>query len=169
MFKSSMRLLGIDPGIAACGYGIVDYSANSIKHVVHGVITTPAHENISRRLFILYQELQDVIRKFSPDVCAVEELFFNKNVKTALLVGQARGVVLLTIGQNHLPVSHFTPLQVKQAVTTYGKADKRQVQEMVRVILCLPQKPSPDDAADALAVAICAANSAVQWESIALQ
>ncbi len=149
-------ILGIDPGIADTGFGVIETNGNKTKCLEYGSIKTKAKTELSERLEILNKELDKVIKKYKPKLIAVEELFFCKNVKTALIVGHARGVILLTAKQNNLPVVEFTPLQVKQAVSTYGKASKLQVQKMVKLLLNLKQIPKPDDAADALAVAICA-------------
>jgi len=152
-------ILGIDPGIADTGYGIVEkYPGGKVKHLGHGSIQTPAKTKLPERLMSLHEKLQGLIEKYEPDLVAVEKLFFCKNVKTALTVGQARGVVLLTIKENKLPLVEFTPLQIKQSVSTYGKAGKAQVQKMVKMLLNLEKIPQPDDAADALAAAMCALN-----------
>lgn len=151
-------ILGIDPGIADTGYGIIKMRGGDLECLTYGSIKTPAGESLSLRLQTLYQELSKLIKKYKPQAAAVEQLFFNKNVRTALIVGQARGVVLLAISQNKLPLLDFTPAQVKQAVSAYGQASKLQVQKMVKMILKLKELPQPDDAADALAVAICGAN-----------
>lgn len=152
-------ILGLDPGIADTGYGIIKEEGGHLSCLGYGAIKTGAKADFPRRLKSLHQELEGIIVKFKPQVAAVEQLFFNKNARTALIVGQARGVVLLTLSQNKLPIFEFTPSQVKQAVTAYGQADKAQVQKMVKMILGLDALPRPDDAADALAVAICAVNS----------
>ena len=154
-----MIILGIDPGIADTGFGIIKKTGNKIGCLGYGSIKTPAKKEIADRLEIINNDLGILIKKHKPDLIAVEQLFFAKNAKTALIVGHARGVVLLTAKQNNIPLTEFTPLQVKQAVTTYGKADKTQVQRMVKLILKLNVLPKPDDAADALAVAICAINN----------
>ncbi|MDI3496019.1 MAG: crossover junction endodeoxyribonuclease RuvC [Patescibacteria group bacterium] len=151
-------ILGIDPGIADTGYGVIENTAGKLKCLVYGSIKTEAKEELSARLIILHQELEKIIVRYKPQVVAIEKLFFNKNVKTALIVGQARGVVMLTISRHHLPICEFTPSQIKQAVSSYGQADKKQVQKMVKLILNLKEIPRPDDAADALAAAICALN-----------
>lgn len=154
-----MRILGIDPGTAICGYSLLDYIGNKFTLVDFGVIRTPAHTDLEKRLQTIYEELGALIQTFRPEYMAVEELFFNNNVTTALSVGHARGVVLLLGAQNGMEVSSYTPSQVKQSVVGYGKATKRQVQEMVRVILKMEKIPTPDDAADAIAVAICHGHS----------
>lgn len=153
-------ILGIDPGLADVGYGIIEKD-NRGKLICreYGVVKTLAKEELGKRLEIINKKLDKIIKKYKPGLVAVEQLFFCKNVKTALLVGQARGVILLTARQNKIPTVEFTPLQVKQAVSSYGQAGKLQVQKMVKILLNLSQLPGPDDAADALAIAICAANS----------
>jgi len=153
-------VLGIDPGLATTGYGLVREKEGELEAVAYGVITTPASLPLPRRLQRLYQELKALIETYRPRAGALESLFFGRNVRTAMTVGQARGVALLALAEAGLPVSEYTPLAVKQAVAGYGGADKRQVQEMVRVLLGLRERPRPDDAADALAVAICHLHSA---------
>jgi crossover junction endodeoxyribonuclease RuvC len=157
--KLSRIILGIDPGIADTGYGVIKTEGNKLVCLNYGSIKTSSKLELPDRLEILSEELNELIKKHKPDLVSVEELFFCKNVKTALIVGQARGVIVLTAKQNKLPLREFTPLQVKQAVSTYGKAEKLQVQKMVKLILNLKELPKPDDAADALAIAICASNS----------
>jgi len=152
-------ILGIDPGIADTGYGLINCEKGQLKMLAYGSIKTPKATDLPSRLKKLALELDKLIKKYQPDCAAVEQLFFCNNVKTALIVGQARGVVLLTLINNNLPIAEFTPLQVKQAVTGYGGADKKQVQQMVKIILDLKEIPRPDDAADALAIAVCAINN----------
>ncbi len=152
-------ILGIDPGIADTGYGLIKDEGGKLTCLAYGSIKTKAGEDLTARLLLLNSELDKIIKKYKPDLAAIEQLFFNKNVRTALIVGQARGVALLTLKQNNLPVIDFTPAQVKQAVSAYGQAPKKQVQKMVKLILKLSTLPQPDDAADALAIAICALNS----------
>ena len=153
-------ILGIDPGIADTGWGVIEHDGkDNLLCFNYGSIKTRAKTNLSDRLEILHTELKKIIKKYKPGLIGVEELFFAKNVKTALIVGHARGVVLLTARQSKVPTVEFTPLQVKQAVSTYGKASKLQVQKMVKLLLNLDELPQPDDAADALAVAICAVNT----------
>lgn len=155
----SIIILGIDPGIADTGWGVIAAGENgSLSCLDYGSVKTKAGLPLFRRLEILNQELESIIKKFRPSLSAVEELFFCNNAKTALIVGQARGVVLLTIRQNNVAFAEYTPLEVKQAVASYGRADKKQVQAMVKLILKMKETPKPDDAADALAIAICAAN-----------
>ena len=155
-----MRTIGIDPGTAIMGWGIVDETAGALQLVDYGVITTPAGTPQPNRLMTLYAELQVLLQKYHPEAAAIEELFFSKNVTTALTVGQARGVAMLALAQAGLPIHEYKPLSVKQAVAGYGGADKKQMQEMVRLTLQLPAVPRPDDAADALAIAICHAYNA---------
>ncbi len=148
-------VLGIDPGTATTGFGLVrEGESGSLESVAYGTIQTPAGMSAEKRLSILYHELNDLILLHRPDTCAVEKLFFQRNISTAIAVGQARGVVLLSISEAGLGVAEYTPNEVKQAVAGYGNAGKKQVQDMVRVLLALPEVPQPDDAADALAVAI---------------
>lgn len=152
--------LGIDPGTATTGYGLVRLDADGgLVAVDCGVILTPKEASASARLEILYRALRALLRKHHPDTSAVEKLFFQRNVSTAIAVGQARGVVLLALEQAGLEVFEYTPNEVKQAVAGYGSADKKQVQDMVRVLLQLDEIPRPDDAADALAIAICHLNT----------
>ena len=153
-------ILGIDPGLADTGYGVIQKKNNGkLICQEYGVVKTSAGEKLGERLETINKKLDKIIKKHKPGLIAVEQLFFCKNVKTALLVGQARGVILLTARQNKIPTVEFTPLQVKQAVSSYGQAEKSQVQKMVKLILNLKELPEPDDAADALAIAICAINS----------
>ena len=155
----SKIILGIDPGIADTGYGVIKDEGGKLTCLAYGSIRTEAGEDLTARLLVLNRELDKLIKQYRPDLAAIEQLFFNKNVRTALIVGQARGVALLTLKQNNLPVLDFTPAQVKRAVSAYGQAPKKQVQKMVKLILNLSVLPQPDDAADALAIAICALNS----------
>ena len=155
-----MRILGIDPGIAIVGFGFVDRVGSKVVPVQYGTIETPAGLDAAQRLMDIHETLTELIRRYRPDCIAVEKLYFNRNVTTAFTVGQARGVVLLAGAQQGIGCAEYTPLQVKQAVVGYGQAEKRQVQEMVRILLGLSSIPKPDDAADALAVAICHAHSA---------
>jgi len=155
-----MRILGIDPGTAITGYGVVEEVAGDLKPVASGVIRTPAGQPLPARLQLIYQGVKALTTEWEPETAAVEELFFSSNVRTAMSVGQARGVTLLALADAGLDVAEYTPLTIKQAVTGYGNADKAQVQEMVRLLLGLAEIPRPDDAADALAVAICHFHSA---------
>lgn len=155
-----MRIMGIDPGTATVGFGIIDSSGQSNYRLVdYGCIRTSPKDSGPERLKQIFDLILELIRDFRPECLVVEELFFNKNTKTALTVGQARGVILLAGVEKGLPIFEYTPLQVKQAVVGYGRAEKRQVQEMVRLLLKLEQLPAPDDAADALALAICHAHA----------
>lgn len=152
-------ILGIDPGLATMGFGIINSGQGKLNLIDYGYIATKAGVPHAQRLKQISEELTKLIIKQKPKVIAVEQLFFYNNAKTAFAVGEARGVVILTACQNHLPIYEYTPLQVKQAVSAYGKASKLQVQRMVKLLLNLKEIPKPDDAADALAVAICCANS----------
>jgi len=154
-----MKILGIDPGTAIMGYGVVIAEGNRFTLLEYACFYTKAGVPLAQRLHHLHQNLEQLIKKHRPDHLVVEELFFNKNTTTALAVGQARGIVLLAGAQAGIPVFEYTPLQVKQAVVGYGRADKHQVQQMVKTILGLTEIPRPDDAADALAIAICHAHS----------
>ncbi|PTM58320.1 crossover junction endodeoxyribonuclease RuvC [Desmospora activa] len=154
-----MRIMGIDPGIAIVGYGIVDRKGNQLKAVDYGSIQTPAHTPTATRLKQVYDASTELLQRHRPDVVAIEKLFFNRNVTTAFTVGQARGVVILAAEEAGAVITEYTPMEVKMAVAGYGGAQKRQIQEMVRVLLNLPEIPRPDDVADALGVAICEAHS----------
>ncbi len=156
-----MRILGIDPGTGILGFGLIDTDARGqVALVDAGVIRTPVKQADSDRLNTIYDELHEIISEHKPEVMSVEKLFFARNVTTAMSVAQARGVVLLCGKQHKLSLFEYTPMQIKQAITGYGKADKKQMQEMVRIILKLEEVPKPDDAADALAAAICHSMSA---------
>lgn len=150
-----MLVLGLDPGLAITGYGLVEGDGQNLCPVTYGVIRTPAKTPLADRLVELQQRLEEIIGSYRPEVAAVEELFFSTNVRTAIMVAQARGVALLTVARAGLRVVEYTPMQIKQGITGYGKADKLQVQRMVRLLLNLDELPRPDDAADALAVAVC--------------
>lgn len=150
-----MIILGIDPGIAIVGYGIIECKGNNYKVIDYGAITTSSKLLFPDRLKLVYDELTEIIRKYRPDDFAIEELFYNKNAKTVIKVGQARGVEILAAINERLPIYEYTPLQIKQAVVGYGRAEKNQVQEMIKFLLNLKEIPKPDDVADALAVAIC--------------
>ena len=154
-----MIILGIDPGTATTGFGIIDYDKNSFSCLDYGVIETLSSECAGERLKQINFDLNHIIKKHNPALVAVESLFFFKNLKTVMPVSQARGVILFTVSKNNIPFVEYTPLQAKIAVTGYGKAQKNQVQEMVKNILNLEELPKPDDAADALAIAICCANN----------
>ena len=153
--KNKKRILGIDPGTGILGFGVVDCAlGRPLKMVTGGVITTPAHTPIEIRLEEIYNGLKDIIAETNPDEVSIEKLFFARNVTTAITVAEARGVVILAAQKAGLPIYEYTPLQIKQTLTGYGKADKEQMQEMVRIQLNLKEVPKPDDAADALAAAI---------------
>ena len=154
-----LRILGIDPGLATVGFSIVDVEKSKMKLVTCGVISTPAHTSLSSRLDRIFEDMNELISSFSPDVMSIEELFFNTNITTGIAVAHARGVILLSAYRAGVQVFEYTPLQVKQAVVGYGRAEKNQVIDMVRRILALPAAPKPDDAADAVALAICHARS----------
>lgn len=155
-----MRILGIDPGYAILGYGIIDMKGNHFSVCGYGAITTDASMDMPDRLKHLYTELMNIIQEYEPDQVSIEELFFNTNNKTAILVGQARGVIILACANSGLEISEYTPLQIKQGLVGYGRAEKKQVQTMVKAILNLSEIPKPDDTADALAAAICHGHSA---------
>lgn len=149
-----MRVLGIDPGIGRLGWGIVDVNGGKLKAEHYGCIETEPNSDTSERLLLISSELSRIFKKYKPDVMAIEELFFGANSKTALVVGQARGVVFLVSAQNKIPISVYTPLQVKMALTGYGRADKNQISQMVKIVLKLEKIPKLDDTSDALAVAV---------------
>ncbi len=155
-----MRILGIDPGTGILGFGVIDIDPKGKASLVDaGVIRTPVKQADSDRLLTIFEELTEVIKELKPDIMAVEKLFFAQNVTTAMSVSQARGVVLLMGKQHGMELYEYTPLQIKMALTGYGRAEKKQVQEMVRIILGLKEIPKPDDCADALAAALCCAQS----------
>lgn len=154
-----MIILGIDPGYAIVGFGVIGYSSNRFTAIEYGSITTPAHTKTELRLSEIYDGICELCKKFHPDALSIEELFFNSNAKTAVNVCQARGVILLAATRLGIPVFEYTPLQIKQSVTGYGRAEKHQVISMVTTILNLKAPPKPDDTADALAAAICHAYS----------
>ncbi|NBI29754.1 crossover junction endodeoxyribonuclease RuvC [Chengkuizengella marina] len=154
-----MRILGIDPGYAIVGFGFVDKIGSQLVPVQYGCIQTKAHTDPSIRLMDIYDSLIQLIDKYKPDAAAIEQLYFNRNVTTAIAVGQARGVLMLACKQKGLEIGEYTPLQIKQATVGYGKAEKKQVQDMVKMFLSLSEIPKPDDVADALAIAICHAHS----------
>lgn len=157
--KSKITILGIDPGLADTGYGVIEKTKSKLTVIDFGCIKTKAGTPEEQRLLEIHESLQQIIKKYKPDILAVERLFFAKNVKTAMSVSQARGVIILAAGENKLELIEYTPLQVKQALTGYGRASKDQIKEMVKIILNLARPPKSDDAADALAIAICCANS----------
>lgn len=154
-----MIILGIDPGYAIVGYGVLSYDGNKFKALEYGAITTDASMDMTDRLKSIYDDLDAIIERVKPDFMAIEELFFNSNQKTAINVAQARGVLLLAALNHNVEIFEYTPLQVKQAVAGYGRADKNQVQQMVKLLLELEKVPKPDDIADAIAIAICHGHS----------
>ncbi len=154
-----MIIMGIDPGFAITGFGIVKYEGNRFSVLDYGAVTTEASMKLSQRLLVLNNSLEELIQKHKPDAVAIEELFFNKNIKTALTVGHGRGVAVLAAARSGVDIFEYTPLQVKQSVVGYGRAEKAQIQQMVKALLNLKAIPKPDDVADALAVAICHGNS----------
>lgn len=154
-----MKILGIDPGTATTGYGLLENSRGRLTLLEYGCILTAKHHPLADRLEEIYRDLTKLVRKHRPQILSVESVFFYNNAKTAMAVAQARGVVLLCARQHKLKILEFTPLQIKSSLTSYGKAEKKQVQYMVKQLLHLKQIPKPDDAADALAVAICAASA----------
>ncbi len=149
-----MRILGIDPGIGRVGWGIVEKKGSLVVSLGFGCIETLSNSEIGGRLYAIYDEVARIIDEYKPDAMAIEDLFFAKNVKTAFSVGQARGVIILAASQKNLTVAIYTPLQVKSAIAGYGKADKKQIGDMVKMTLKLPKVPTPDDTADALAIAL---------------
>lgn len=157
-----MRILGIDPGFAIVGWGVLDYEGNHFKTVDYGAITTPAGQDLFDRFKKIYDDLTELIERVQPEFMAIEELFFNTNTTTAINVAQARGIIVLAAMNAGIEIAEYTPLQVKQAVAGYGRAEKQQIQQMVKMILNLEKIPKPDDTADALAIAICHAHS---WRS----
>ncbi|MBO7304265.1 MAG: crossover junction endodeoxyribonuclease RuvC [Clostridia bacterium] len=154
-----MIILGIDPGLAIVGWGVIESVNGRMRPIAYGAITTPAHTDVEARLLMIQNDLESIIEKYRPDEMAVEELFFNTNITTAIAVAEARGVILCTAHKLGVKISEYTPLQVKQAVVGYGKAEKHQVISMVTTILKLKAPPKPDDTADAVAIAICHAQS----------
>ncbi len=155
-----MRILGIDPGFATIGFGVVEAARAEVKMVTYGAVTTPAGLPLSKRLFQISNDMEDLIGQVKPDVISIEELFFNTNITTGIAVAHGRGVILCAAEKCGVPLYEYTPGQVKLAVTGYGKAEKRQVMDMTRRLLKLKAVPRPDDAADALALALCHARSA---------
>jgi crossover junction endodeoxyribonuclease RuvC len=161
-------ILGVDPGYAITGYGVIAKESGILKALDYGVVSTPAKSYFPLRLRSIHEGLAQLIANFKPDCLAIEELFFSRNTTTAIGTAQARGVAVLAAAQAGIPVFEYTPLQVKMAVTGYGRAEKAQMQEMVRILLKLSRPPQPDDAADALAVAICHAHSGNRLDSLAV-
>ena len=155
-----MRILGIDPGVAIVGFGVVDSEGGTQRMVQYGAINTPANTPLAARLVQIEQDLMELLQQFKPDEVAIEELFFSKNITTGIAVAHARGVILATVEKAGIPLYEYTPMQVKQAVVGYGLAEKNQVMDMTKRLLKLRSAPKPDDAADALAIAICHARSA---------
>lgn len=155
-----MRVLGIDPGIATVGFGVIESDRNQLKLLNCGVVSTPANTSLASRLDQIFTDISELCSIFAPDSIACEELFFNTNLKTGISVAHGRGVILLAAYRAGVPIYEYTPLQVKQAVVGYGRAEKKQVIDMVKRILCMSAPPKPDDTADALAIAICHARSA---------
>ena len=154
-----MVILGIDPGLAIVGWGVIEYQGSKFRTIAYGSLQTPAGMRTEARLSAIYDGMNELIEKYHPDAMAIEELFFNTNVTTGIRVAEARGVILLAAERAGIPMQEYTPMQVKQAVSGYGKADKRQVITMVTMLLGLAKPPKPDDTADALAIAICHAHS----------
>ena len=154
-----MIILGIDPGFAIVGWGIVESQRGVVRPIAYGAITTPAHTNLEERLLMIQNDLEAVINKYHPDEMAIEELFFNTNITTGIAVAEARGVILCTAHRLGVKIGEYTPLQVKQAVVGYGRAEKQQVISMVTTMLGLAKPPKPDDTADAIALAICDGHS----------
>ena len=150
-----MIILGIDPGLAIVGWGVIESVRGNVRPIAYGAITTPAHTNIEDRLLMIQNDLETVIQTYKPDEMAIEELFFNTNITTGIMVAEARGVILLSAVRHGLHIAEYTPLQVKQAVVGYGRAEKQQVIAMVTSLLRLEKPPKPDDTADALAIALC--------------
>lgn len=154
-----MIILGIDPGYAIVGWGVIEYTSNRFTVVDYGAVTTEAGTPFNDRLKAVYDGIDSIMKRYSPEALSIEKLFYNTNAKTVIDVAQARGVINLAAVQNNIPIFEYTPLQVKQSVVGYGRAEKKQVQEMTRVILKLAKIPKPDDTADALAMAICHAHA----------
>ena len=153
-----MIILGIDPGLAIVGYGVIEYTSPKFSTLDHGAILTPAHTKVEDRLVTIYNRLDEIIKMYRPNAIAVEELFFNTNQKTVISVAEARGCILLCAKKNNIPIFEYTPLQVKQSVVGYGRAEKKQVIHMVKLLLKLEKAPKLDDTCDALAIAVCHAN-----------
>lgn len=172
MSTNSIRILGIDPGTGICGFGIIEApeSANTLhtnaRAVDYGVITTPAHTPLPERLLDIYESLHTIIKANEPKIVSIEKLFFSKNITTGISVAEARGIVLLVCKQHDLPIYEYTPNEIKKTLTGYGSADKKQMQEMVKLHLGLKQVPKPDDAADALAAAITLLLSKDKYTSV---
>lgn len=155
-----MRILGLDPGYAIVGYGVIEHDRGKNIYIGHGAVTTPAGMELPIRLMEIHRDICTLIDKYKPEAVAIEQLFFNTNVTTGINVAQARGVIILACAEKGVPIAEYTPLQVKQAVVGYGRAEKKQVMELTRIMLGLQAVPRPDDAADALAIAICHGHTA---------
>ncbi len=155
-----MRILGLDPGYAIVGYGVIEHDRGKNIYIGHGAVTTPAGMELPIRLMEIHRDICTLIDKYKPEAVAIEQLFFNTNVTTGINVAQARGVIILACAEKGVPIAEYTPLQVKQAVVGYGRAEKKQVMELTRIMLGLKSVPRPDDAADALAIAICHGHTA---------
>ncbi|MCL1895726.1 MAG: crossover junction endodeoxyribonuclease RuvC [Clostridiales bacterium] len=164
--EGALRILGVDPGYAILGWGVVEYRASRYRLIGYGVFETDKDAPWPERLREIYSGLSGIVEEYRPGACAVEELFWGSNQKTAIKVGEARGAAVLACANAELPVYEYTPLQIKQALTGYGRAEKHQIQEMVRQVLGLETAPRPDDAADAVAAAICHANSSGYMERL---
>lgn len=162
--KKTQIILGIDPGYARAGWSILEKSGQNLKLINYGCLETPVKTEHAERLKFLNSELEKIIKKYKPEILATEDLFFFKNLKTAIKVAEARGVILMTAFNNKLEIKEYTPLQIKQALVGYGRADKNQIQQMVKMILGLKEVPEPDDAADAVAVAVCCAHNTNKYE-----
>ncbi|MEL7647145.1 MAG: crossover junction endodeoxyribonuclease RuvC [Sedimentibacter sp.] len=160
-----MIIFGIDPGLAISGYGVINYIGNKFEVIEYGAVTTESCEEFPKRLKKIYDRYTALFELYKPDAVAIEELFYNKNVKTAIAIAEARGVHLLAAENKNIPLYEYTPLQIKQGIVGYGRAEKKQVQEMVKIILKLSEVPKPDDVADGLAAAICHAHSLKSAES----
>lgn len=167
--QNNIRILGIDPGFGRVGYGVIEKQNGDWVHIAHGCINTVIDNPFIERILSIQKELKYIIDKYNPTNAAVEDLFFYKNVKTAIKVGQARGVILLTLAQSGLDIDEFTPLQVKQAITGYGRAEKNQIQKLIQIHLKMKEKPKQDDAADALAIALTCGASLKFKEKISNQ
>lgn len=163
-----MRILGIDPGTGIVGFGVIDSDGRNHKLVDAGVVRTPAHQDLELRLVTIYDSLNEIIEANKPKAMVIEKLFFAKNVTTAMSVSHARGVMMLAAAKNDIPIIEYTPLQIKQALTGYGRAEKSQIQEMVRVLLKLKERPKPDDCADALAAALTYATAPLLYSKAEL-
>ena len=164
-----MRILGIDPGFALMGYGVVDQNGSNYIPVEYGSLSTSKDTPMQDRLKQLYDGLTDIIARTKPEACSIEELFFNRNITTAIFVAQARGVAILACANAGIPVTEYTPMQIKQGLVGYGKADKKQMQQMTKLVLGLSEVPKPDDTADALAAAICHGNVARSQRKIVVR